>query len=274
MPSLNATLQHLKSLKTEDFTLPSFFIGHGSPMNAREENEITRNWQEIGKNIPTPKAILCISAHWVTNGTTEVTTNDTLKTIYDFYGFPPELYNLNYDVQGSPQFAKETQRIIETPKILWSDEWWIDHGAWSVLIQMYPEKNIPVYQLSLDYGKPFSFHLELGTHLRELRKKWVLIIGSGNLVHNLGALSWGNNTPYDWNIEFDTKASQFINERNFEALTKRENFWNIFSLAHPSYDHYLPLLYFAGTIGSDENIVSFNEEFQMGSLSMKSFMAY
>jgi 4,5-DOPA dioxygenase extradiol len=243
-------------------------------MNAIEENEITKNWQYIGKNLPTPKAILCISAHWVTNGTTEVTTSETLKTIYEFYGFPPELYNLNYDVQGSPEFAKETQHIIETPKILWNDEWGIDHGAWSVLIQMYPRKNIPVYQLSLDYGKPFSFHLELGIYLRELRKKWVLIIGSGNLVHNLGRLNWNSNAPYDWNREFDIKATQFINERKFEALTKRESFWNTFSLAHPNYDHYLPLLYFAGTIGSDENIISFNEEFQMGSLSMKSFMAY
>lgn len=118
MPTFSSTLQHLKSLKTEDFILPSFFIGHGSPMNALEENEITKNWQEIGKNLPIPKAILCVSAHWVTSGTTEVTTSKTLKTIYDFYGFPNELYNLNYDVQGSPDFAKETQELIEFPKIL------------------------------------------------------------------------------------------------------------------------------------------------------------
>lgn len=254
--------------------MPSLFIGHGSPMNAIEDNEITKNWCEIGKNLPTPKAILCISAHWVTPWSTEITTNEILKTIYDFYGFPEELYNQNYDVQGSPKCAKETQDIISNTKVLWSEVWGIDHGTWSVLMQMYPKRNIPVYQLSLDYNQPFSFHLELWKKLRELRRKWILVIGSGNLVHNLGKISWGNNAPYDWNVEFDTKATNFINERNFEALTKRESFWNIFSLAHPSYDHYLPLLYFAGTIWEKESIIPFNEEFQMGSLSMKSFMAY
>lgn len=270
MPLDLSILQGLKDFKATA-KMPLLFIGHGSPMNAIEDNQYRRSWQELGKVLPRPKAILSISAHWLTHGTTKVTTMEKPKTIHDFGGFPDELYQQQYPALGTPRLANETIGLVTNPSILPDLEWGLDHGTWSVLLPMYPNADIPVYQLSIDYSKPPQFHYDLAKQLKALRDKGVLILGSGNIVHNLGALNFSNQ-PYDWALEFDSTMQSFIDSSNHQGVIDFQRLGSVSRIAHPSYDHLLPLLYILGLQGKDEVVNYFNESFDLGSISMRSLI--
>ena len=253
--------------------MPVLFVGHGSPMNAIENNAFSRGWSETGKRLPRPKAILSVSAHWVTPGSTRVTAMENPKTIYDFYGFPDELYRVKYPAPGSPEMALETVNQSKTVHIYSDHDWGLDHGTWSVLARIFPGADVPVFQLSIDYRKSPEFHFNLASDLKKLRDKGVLIIGSGNMVHNLRALYPGNTKPVDWAAEFDSKITSRINDRNFKEVTGFLNLGELARQAHPTYEHFLPLIYSLGFIYEKEEIRYFNEGFDMGSISMKSIIA-
>jgi 4,5-DOPA dioxygenase extradiol len=251
--------------------MPLLFVGHGNPMNAILDNSFSRTWEEIGKSLPIPKAILSISAHWITPETTMVTAMDRPKTIHDFGGFPKELNEQQYPAPGSPAFAEETQHIITQPPIALDYDWGLDHGTWSVLMRMFPLANVPVYQLSIDYGQPAEFHYELGRQLRPLRDRGVLVIGSGNLVHNLRQIRF-EGEPYDWAIEFDTLMARWIEEGNHPAIVDFQKLGALAALAHPTYDHFLPLLYVLGMQHGEDSIQFFNQDFDLSSVSMRSVL--
>lgn len=246
--------------------MPVLFIGHGSPMNAIEDNEFSRSWAEIGQSIPLPKAIVCVSAHWETQELS-VTVTEHPRMIYDFMGFPPELYAVNYPASGDPNLA---QRIIDglaTP-VLPDRKWGLDHGAWSVLCRMFPDANIPVLQLSLPYTRDGAVHYEIGKQLQFLREEGILILGSGNVVHNLGRMVW-EDQAFDWAIEFDNQARNWILEKNHQPLIDFQQQGPAARLAINSAEHYLPLLYVLGASQPDDPIQFFNEKIWGGSLSMR-----
>ncbi len=246
---------------------PILFIGHGSPMNAIADNSFTRSLAELQKIYPTPKAIVCVSAHWITKGTW-VTHMAHPRTIHDFGGFPEELFAIQYPAPGSPEIADLICTLI--PQVSVDDQnWGLDHGAWSVLRHVYPQANIPVVQLSLDLAQPPQYHYELGKKLKELRNHGVLIIGSGNVVHNLRKIKWEENAePYDWALEFDAWVKENLLQKNYEALIKKFNETPSGKLSIPTTEHYLPLLY---TLGASDENDALNFEFegiQNGSISM------
>ena len=253
--------------------MPVLFLGHGSPMNAIEENQFVQGFRNISREIPKPNAILCISAHWFTNGTF-VTAMQNPKTIHDFYGFPKELFEVNYPAPGSPELAKETAALL-LPEIVEEDHsWGLDHGAWSVIKHLYPDAEIPVIQLSIDYTKPPQYHFDLAKKLQKLREKGILIIGSGNIVHNLRMVDWKNiNTVgagWDWAIEAREKTNNWLLEGNFQNLIDYHRQGVALQTAVPSPDHYLPLIYSLGLKEKSENLSLFNDELIGGSLSMTS----
>jgi 4,5-DOPA dioxygenase extradiol len=268
----------LNSLESWSYSLPNtgkmpvLFLGHGSPMNAIEDNQFVRGFKEIVKSIPKPKAILCISAHWYIKGT-KVMSSPMPRTIHDFGGFPEKLFQVQYPAKGSPELANEVKTMLGSQASL-SEDWGLDHGAWSVLIHLYPKADIPVIQLSIDYTKAASFHYELGTLLRKLRHKGVLIVGSGNIVHNLGMIDWQNmekdDHGYDWAREVREKINQSIEQRDFKSLLQYEKQGKAFQNAIPTPDHYLPLLYTLGMHNKSEDIHFFNDKLLAGSLSMTS----
>lgn len=253
--------------------MPVLFIGHGSPMNAIEDNEFSKGWKEVGKTFPRPNAILCISAHWETMGTF-VTAMEKPVTIHDFGGFPRELFDVNYPAPGSPQLAKETKSIITKTEVGLDDKWGLDHGAWSVIKHLYPKADVPVVEMSLDYMQAPQFHYELAKELTTLRKKGVLIIGSGNMVHNLGMIAWDKiNEPeygYDWAFEANEKMKKFILSNDHPSLINYKSQGKAFDLAIPSPDHFLPLLYVLALKERTEEISLFNDKVIMGSLAMTS----
>ncbi len=252
--------------------MPLLFVGHGNPLNAIEDNSFSHAWIELGKSLPKPKAILSISAHWLTRGT-RVLSVERPKTIHDFGGFPPELYAVQYNAPGAPQFAKETQQLLLQHHVHLDDEWGFDHGTWSVLKRMYPQADVPVYQLSIDYGKPMSYHYELAKDLSALRDRGVMIIGSGNIVHNLQKVNFQNNSqPYDWAVEFDATIKKWIESGNHGAIVNFQRLGQLSSLAHPTYDHFLPLLYVLGVQHKKDLLSFFNDQFDMGSVSMRSMI--
>ena len=255
--------------------MPVLFLGHGSPMNAIEDNEFVQGWKAIGKIITKPAAILCVSAHWETKGTF-VTAMEKPKTIHDFGGFPPELFAVQYPAPGSPTFAAETKHIITKTEVGLDQQWGLDHGCWSVVKHLYPQADVPVFQMSLDYGKPAQYHYELAKELALLRTKGVLILGSGNIVHNLRMIAWDKiNTPnygYDWAIEANEKMKQFIMSNNHKDLIAYTSQGKAFDLAIPSPDHYLPLLYTLALKEENEKVKIFNDKAVMGSLTMTSLM--
>lgn len=253
--------------------MPVLFLGHGSPMNAIEENQFIQGFRHISQEIPKPNAILCISAHWFTNGTF-VTAMQNPKTIHDFYGFPKELFDVNYSAPGSPELAKETAELL-LPEIVEEDHsWGLDHGAWSVIKHLYPNAEIPVIQLSIDYTKPPQYHFDLAKKLQKLREKGILIIGSGNIVHNLRMIDWKNiNTVgagWDWAVEAREKTNNWLLDGNFQNLIDYQNQGIALQTAVPSPDHYLPLIYSLGLKEKSENLSLFNDELIGGSLSMTS----
>jgi 4,5-DOPA dioxygenase extradiol len=253
--------------------MPVLFVGHGSPMNAIEENEFVYGWREAAKSLPKPKAILCVSAHWETRGT-YVTEMEKPLTIHDFGGFPQKLFEVQYPVSGSPELAKEVKSIITKAEAGLDDKWGLDHGCWSILRQMYPAADIPVVQLSLDYSKPAQYHFDLAEELLSLRKKGILIIGSGNIVHNLRLVDWSNlDTPgvgYDWATEANEKMKKLILSNDFNALINYRSQGKAFELAIPTPEHFLPLLYTLALKQESDKVTFFNDKAVGGSLSMTS----
>lgn len=272
-----ASLGSLKPLfenhKSDNQLLPTLFVGHGSPMNAIEQNEFTQKWKKITSNFEKPKAIICISAHWLTRGTF-VTAMEQPKTIHDFGGFPQALFDVQYSAPGSVDVAHWTQEAIHSAHVQHDHEWGLDHGTWSVLKNMYPDATIPVIQLSIDYGKPLSYHFQLAQELKSLRKKGVLIMGSGNMVHNLGMVAWDKiNSPgygYDWALEIDDLFKKKIENRDYQSLINWTGLHKQISLAVPSLDHYIPLIYSVGLSEKEDELAFFNDKAVAGSLTMTS----
>jgi 4,5-DOPA dioxygenase extradiol len=253
--------------------MPALFIGHGSPMNGIEDNEFSRKWSILGKEIPKPSAVLVVSAHWLTRGTF-ITAMEHPKTIHDFGGFPKKLFEVQYPAPGNPNLAKAISDLVVSTNIEFDHEWGLDHGTWTVVRHMYPEANIPVLQLSIDYYESPEFHYRLGKELRELRKKGVLVIGSGNMVHNLRMVAWDKlNEPefgFDWALEMNTLFKTKIGSNDHRDLIDYRNLGHAGKLAIPTPDHYFPLLYLLGIQGEKDEVSFFNDKAVGGSLTMTS----
>ncbi len=253
---------------------PVLFIGHGNPLNAITDNIYRDDWRELGEILPRPKAILCISAHWLTSGT-YVTMSDHPRTIHDFGGFPQELFEVQYPAPGATKIAQAIIDHIRTTKIQEDHKWGLDHGTWSVLMNMYPQADIPVLQMSLDVKKDLEEHYQLAKELAFLRKEGVLIVSSGNVVHNLGKVDWDNETkPYDWALQFDEFVAKSIIDQNDPVLIDYLDLGTIAQLAQPTNDHYLPLIYTIGLRESDDALYFFNESIDMCSIGMRSMIFY
>ena len=252
---------------------PVLFIGHGSPMNAIEDNEFSQTWVKMGNEIPKPVAVVVISAHWLTNGT-HITAMENPKTIHDFGGFPQALFDVQYPAKGNPELAQATADLITSTNVIQDHDWGLDHGTWSVVKHMYPNADIPVLQLSIDYNKPPQYHFELAKQLHALRNKGVLIIGSGNMVHNLSMVAWDKlqdlEYGFDWAIEMNHIFKEKIGNRDFDALIQYEKLNAAAQLAIPTPDHYYPLLYALGVQDSHDEISFFNDKAVGGSLTMTS----
>ncbi len=248
---------------------PALFVGHGNPMNAISQNRYTQAWSEIAARFPTPKAILCISAHWYGSGT-HVTAMETPRTIHDFGGFPPELFAFQYPAPGSPPLAKRVQALLGLADSSLDRSWGLDHGAWSVLCHLYPNADIPVVQLSLDETKPGAYHAALSQKLRPLRDEGILILGSGNLVHNLHAYAWGHHAPapYDWAVRFENQARALMSAGEFEPLIDYESMGPDARLCVPTPDHFLPLLYILALREKGEKVSFPVDGVDGGSISM------
>jgi 4,5-DOPA dioxygenase extradiol len=276
IPGVSMNLHKLKKiteLLKDSERMPVLFFGHGSPMNAIEENEFVKGWKNIGATLPKPHAILCVSAHWETRGT-YVTAMDKPVTIHDFGGFPGKLYDVQYPAPGSPELAKEVKRIIKNAEVGLDVKWGLDHGSWTVIRHLYPEADIPVIQLSLDYYQSPQYHYDLAAELSYLRSKGVLIIGSGNMVHNLRLVSWEKiDEPgfgYDWALEANEKMKNLILSDNHKTLIDYKLQGSAFNLAIPTPDHFLPLLYILALKEKNEKPIIFNDYAVAGSLTMTS----
>lgn len=273
MASIQPFYDWTKGLGEEEVKMPVLFIGHGSPMNAIEDNEFSQRWQQMGNEIPTPKAVVVVSAHWLTKGTL-VTAMPNPKTIHDFGGFPQALFDVQYPAPGSPELATEIQKLITNPVVELDHDWGLDHGTWSVVKHMYPDADIPVLQLSIDYYKPAAYHYELAKQLLSLRKKGVLIIGSGNMVHNLRMVAWDKlNEPeygYDWALEMNDIFKNKISNGFHKELIQYEKLNKAATLAIPHPDHYYPLLYILALQTDNDKVTFFNDKAVGGSLTMTS----
>jgi 4,5-DOPA dioxygenase extradiol len=276
----DAALERLASLKKSD-RMPVLFMGHGSPMNALGDNEYRRSWQALGAQFgtqqPRPQLILCISAHWLTDGWW-LTAMAQPKTIHDFGGFPQELFDQQYPAPGDPDAARALSLLIRqrasAPLGLDTGEWGLDHGAWSVLKPMFPEADIPVIQLSMDYGRAPEDHYALAKQLKALRDRGVLIVASGNIVHNLRQMQRGaaGSQAYDWALEFDQTIGGYVQQGNLDALQNFQKLGSLAKIAHPTHEHFLPLLYAAGAVEAREPMRFINTNFQGGSISMRSMV--
>jgi 4,5-DOPA dioxygenase extradiol len=253
--------------------MPVLFLGHGSPMNAIEENDFVTGFRTIGKQIPKPDAIVCISAHWETEGSF-VTAMENPRTIHDFGGFPKALYEINYPAPGSPELAKKMKRLIKKADIGLDDTWGLDHGAWTVIKHLYPKADVPVVQLSLDYRKAPLQHYEFAKELAPLRTQGILIIGSGNMVHNLDMVAWDKLNAagygYDWALEANEKMKRFILSEDHQSLIDYKAQGKSFVLSIPTPEHFLPLLYVLALKELDDKIDIFNDKAVAGSLTMTS----
>ncbi|HEX7869628.1 MAG TPA: 4,5-DOPA dioxygenase extradiol [Chryseobacterium sp.] len=266
-------LQNISSQFKNSQKMPVLFLGHGSPMNAIEENQFVQGFRNVAKEIPKPNAILCISAHWYTDGT-KVTAMKIPKTIHDFGGFPQALFDVQYPAPGNTELAHETAEILKPVLVEEDHSWGLDHGAWSVIKHMYPNADIPVIQLSIDYTQPPQYHFDLAKKLEKLREKGILIIGSGNIVHNLRLIDWRNidtvGAGWDWAIEARELTNNWILDGNFQNLIDYHKQGTSMRYAIPTPDHYLPLLYSLGLKSKSEDLVLFNDDLIGGSLSMTS----
>lgn len=251
--------------------MPALFVGHGSPMNAIEENAYAEAWRKLGESLPKPQAILSITAHWLSDGETLVHMAERPRTIHDFWGFPRELNEMLYPCPGAPEFAESLRKHVEKPSIGKDTEWGVDHGTWIVLARMFPKADIPVFQLSIDYPKHGTFHYELGKELAYLRRKGVLVMGSGNIVHNLGMLDM-DGTAFDWALEFDARAKEFLLAGDHPSLIAYEKLGQAAKLSVPTPDHYWPLLYVLGLQEKKDRVSFPVEGIDLGSVSMRTMM--
>lgn len=255
--------------------MPVIFIGHGSPMNAIETNTYSESWKEIWNSIPEPRAILIFSAHWITPWSTQISTSDNPPMIYDMGGFPDELYRVQYPAKGSQSIAKEIKEYIENTTSIKIGEHptrGLDHGSWSILLHLFPHANIPVISMSIDYLASPESLFNLGASLTSLREQWILIVGSGNTVHNLMMIDWSNTMQYPWAIEFDKKIETLVKNNDITSLFWFEEWGNISKLAHPTYDHLLPIFPLLWATESDDTVQFLTPDIVMGSLSMRSIV--
>jgi 4,5-DOPA dioxygenase extradiol len=264
---VHETFDHL----TATPRMPALFVGHGSPMNAIEDNAWSRTWHALGERLPKPNAILCVSAHWMTRGATLVHVGAHPKTIHDFGGFPAALYAQRYPAPGSPVVAGATIDLVRASHLQPDTDWGLDHGAWSVLIRMFPRADIPVFQLSLDLSRSMPSHYDLARELKPLRERGVLVVGSGNLVHNLRMLAPGR-PPHDWAEEFDARMTAALDRRDTRAVVDADELGAVMRLAHPTVEHFLPVLYTLGVADAADDLQWFNEGFDLASISMRSFV--
>lgn len=249
---------------------PVIFAGHGSPMNVIENNEYTNGWRKMAAAIPKPEAILSVSAHWYTNGT-KVLNVEAPKTIYDFYGFPRALYEIEYNAPGAPRLAEQTAELLKGIAVEDSN-WGLDHGTWSVLHIMYPEANIPVYQLSVDLNATPQECFDIGRKIKSLRDENVLIMGSGNVVHNLRMIDFNEEGGYEWAYEFDDFIKENIQKRSFEKIFNYKDFGDAAKYAVPITDHFAPLLYVLGAVDENDKVEVYNSKCMAGSISMTSYI--
>ncbi len=271
MTTLSAFRKFTEGLAEQDQLMPVLFIGHGSPMNGIEDNEFSRRWAKMAQEIPVPKAVLVISAHWFTQGT-KITAMQNPQTIHDFGGFPAELFAVQYPSPGHPELARETASLLTSAHVELDHDWGLDHGTWTIIRHMYPNANIPVLQLSIDYTKGPKYHYELSKELYALRKKGVLIAGSGNMVHNLRMVSWEmiNGGGYDWANEMNDKFKSLILNGEHQALINYQSLGKEAMLAIPTPEHYLPLMYSLGLQSKNDAVSFFNDKAVGGSLTMTS----
>lgn len=265
------SLQDLKDSFAPSNRMPVVFLGHGSPMNVIEDNKYSRAWSDLGQSLPRPKAILVVSAHWMTKGTTLVDVSAMPRTIHDFYGFPKSLYEQQYPAHGNPELASEAVTLLASHRAQEDDTWGLDHGAWAVLKFLYPEADVPVFQVSVDMARDLDHQLEIGLALSALRDRGVLILGSGNVVHNLREMHAGSE-PRDFALEFDTLFSDRLTDRDFTALGDRKALGTLLTRAHPTVDHYLPALTIAGASDSQDELTFMTDAIDLGSVSMRSFV--
>ena len=262
-------------LKEREYLMPVLFVGHGSPMNGIEDNEFSDRWKQMGRQIPKPAAVLVISAHWFSKGT-RITAMDFPETIHDFGGFPQALFDVQYAAPGDPALAKETASLLHSAHVELDHDWGLDHGTWTVVRRMYPDANIPVLQLSIDYTQGPQYHFDLAKELYDLRRKGILIIGSGNMVHNLRMVSWAKINEagygYDWALSMNDKFKNLISEGNYQPLINYQTLGSESRLAIPTPEHYLPLLYSLGLKGNKDKVSFFNDKAVAGSLTMTSVL--
>ncbi len=265
-----ASLHQYLSKYGQTQRMPALFVGHGSPMNAIEQNEFSQTWASLHKALPQPTAILCISAHWETRGT-YVTAMDDPRTIHDFYGFPTTLFDVQYPAPGSEQLVQSAIDAVNTEVVGRDQQWGLDHGCWSVLKHLYPKADIPVVQMSINQLQPPAWHYALASELAQLRNKGVLILGSGNMVHNLRIMNWRQpEQGYDWAIEANTGMKEMIMQSNFTSLIQYQQQGSAFLQAIPTPEHYIPLLYILGLKNEQDEISFFNDKTIYGSISMTS----
>ena len=277
MNSLSAFNRFTSSLAPNGYTMPVLFIGHGSPMNGIEHTEFSNSWKQLAKEIPTPSAVLVVSAHWLTKGT-RITAMDFPPTIHDFGGFPQELFDVQYPAPGDAALAQQTKSLIQSTNVELDHDWGLDHGAWTIIRHMYPNADVPVLQLSIDYSQGPQYHYELAKELSALRKKGVLILGSGNMVHNLRMVhmpsrsieDFNKEYAYDWAVEINEVFKNKILNGDHSLLVKYEGLHAAARLAIPTPDHYYPLLYTLGLQQKGEQASIFNDKLLAGSLSMTS----
>jgi len=263
------TISDLSNLKPTE-KMPVIFVGHGNPMNAISDNSFTRSWGRVGKALPKPQAIVVISAHWLTDGTS-ITDAPKNRVIYDFYGFPDQLYKVRYDSEGSDVIARELRKALIKYEAVLDNTWGLDHGTWSVLKHLAPEPEVPILQISLDYTRPLEYVIDIFKELRKLRDKGVIFIGSGNIVHNLGLVDWSNR-KLSWAEEFDSISKDMISKHDIKSLINPYKLSNISRLAIPNDDHYRPMLASMALIDKDEELEYFNEDMDLGSIGMRSFI--
>lgn len=266
-------LSDLLGVNKKSELMPAVFIGHGSPMNALADSSFTKSLQLLGKNLEKPKAILVVSAHWLTKGTW-VSLSPNPETIYDFGGFPDALFQVKYPAPGDPKTAQSVIETVKSIKVHPDHEMGLDHGAWTILKHIYPQANIPVFQLSIDYNQPAQFHYNLAKELGFLRSKGVLVLASGNIVHNLQVLKWAEKDPkpYDWAVEFDEMSKNLLEKKSHQELINWQNLGLAAKNAIPTPDHYYPLFYAIGLQQPSENVEFIHAEMQMASVSLRSFV--
>ena len=265
------SLQDLRDRFARSDRLPVVFLGHGSPMNVIEDSAYSQAWSDLGKSLPRPKAILVVSAHWINQGTTLVDVSVMPRTIHDFYGFPQALFDQQYSAPGQPDLAREVVTLLRSHRAQEDDRWGLDHGAWAVLKFLYPNADVPVFQVSIDMSRGLSHQLDIGRTLSELRDRGILILGSGNVVHNLRAMRKGGR-PHDFALEFDALFADRLADRDFAALADVGGLGALLPAAHPTVDHYLPALTMAGASDARDDLTFMTDTIDLASVSMRSFI--